>query len=224
LEVFMSTKTIVVLSALAIGGCSSDTGTGAKDLAMQGGADGGTNGSDGGNNNADLAMSNGGDGGARVPLNHRPDDGQCQAAAPPGTCQVQGAPGDCSKDADCINGKNGRCFESNGGALHCTCSYDTCTHDSDCTSQQTCACHGSAYLNGDNVCVPGNCHVDANCPGSYCSPSYETSGCGGLAGYYCHTAGDTCIDDTDCGNNGIKVCAYSATDKKWECAMRMFCP
>ncbi len=222
----MSTRTICLLSfAVAIAGCSSDTGSGgAKDLAMNnGGGDGATNGSDGGGNNPDLAMSNGRDGGGpRVPLNHRPNDEQCQQTAPPGSCQIQGAPGDCNKDADCTNGTNGRCIESNGGAINCHCSYDTCTHDSDCQGQ-TCACHGSAYLGAGNTCVPGNCHTDGDCPGSYCSPSFDTGSCGGLSGYYCHTAGDTCIDDTDCGNVG-KVCAYSTTDKKWECAMRMFCP
>jgi hypothetical protein len=94
----------------------------------------------------------------------------------------------------------------------------------DC-SGATCACHGSAYLSGGNTCVQGNCRVDSDCgSGGYCSPSFNTMSCGGLAGYYCHTPLDKCIDDSDCSSNGLTVCAYSATASQWQCTMRLFCP
>ena len=134
-----------------------------------------------------------------------------------------GQPGMCSSDSQCTAGSNGRCVESGGGVLFCSCTYDTCQHDSDCTGA-TCACHGSAYTyNQGNTCVGGDCHVDANCgPGGYCSPSYNTMGCGGLAGYYCHTPNDQCIDDADCGSSG-NVCVYVTSTSRWQCAMAPLC-
>jgi hypothetical protein len=77
---------------------------------------------------------------------------------------------------------------------------------------------------GGSKCVSGNCHIDANCgPGGYCSPSYGTQGCGGLAGYYCHTPTDQCIDDTDCTDGGYSVCAYSSATNRWECQLEVLC-
>ena len=100
-------------------------------------------------------------------------------------------------------------------------------HDTDCKAGNTCACHGSPYLGGQgNGCVPGNCRVDADCgAGEYCSPSYDPSSCGGLAGYYCHTAQDVCLDDSDCssGPNGPQVCIYSTTSSHWECHVQLLC-
>jgi hypothetical protein len=161
----------------------------------------------------------------RVPLNHRPDDTACSAPAPPGDCTF--AFGSCATDATCTAGTNGRCIMTTGGAVTCRCTYDTCTHDTDCPTGQTCACHGTAYTNGDgNTCTMGNCRVDSDCGvGGYCSPSHAQLGCGGIAGYYCHTAGDTCIDDSDClSGTGIQVCAYSTTLLHWACTVELLCP
>jgi hypothetical protein len=103
-------------------------------------------------------------------------------------------------------------------------------HDTDCPGGQTCACHGSSYTDGHgNTCVKGNCRVDADCgAGGYCSPSSLTALCGdSLAGYYCHTAGDLCIDDSDCpasrSSPGAPGCMYSTTDSRWECDQRPEC-
>jgi hypothetical protein len=99
-------------------------------------------------------------------------------------------------------------------------------HDTDCASGQVCACHGSAYMFGlGNTCSPGNCRVDADCgAGGFCSPSYDPSACGSLAGYYCHTPADQCIDDSDCpGQAGLSVCVYSSTAGHWECAQMALC-
>lgn len=135
-----------------------------------------------------------------------------------------GVPGMCSSDSQCTSGVDGRCVISGGGALYCSCTYDTCMHDTDCPTGQTCACHGSAYVGGDgNSCVPGNCRVDADCgAGGYCSPSFSLMGCGGLAGYYCHTPKDACINDSDCGAND-NVCVYDAAAGYWECKMALLC-
>jgi hypothetical protein len=180
----------------------------------------------------------------QIPLNHRPTDAQCSTPAAPGTCEVtlpegisMSGPGGCTTDGDCAAGINGRCVNSNSGALFCACTYDTCMHDTDCPNGQTCACHGSPYTDLGNTCVSGNCRVDADCgAGGYCSPSPALRGCGDdlLAGYYCHTAGDLCIDDSDCTTTntvntnpdmvpGLPVCAYSTTDTRWECFFTGVC-
>jgi hypothetical protein len=47
----------------------------------------------------------------------------------------------------------------------------------------------------------------------------------GLLGYFCHTAKDQCIDDSDCATmNGLQVCSYSKTSGIWQCTARILCP
>jgi hypothetical protein len=131
----------------------------------------------------------------------------------------------CEMDSQCTSGTNGRCIQAVGPIEDCECTYDSCVHDTDCPTGDTCACHGSPYTYGEgNTCVQGNCRVDSDCgPGGYCSPSYDTMSCGGLLGYYCHTANDQCIDDTDCGSaNSDNVCVYSGSE--WQCGMEQLCP
>jgi hypothetical protein len=130
----------------------------------------------------------------------------------------------CSGDSQCTAGTNGRCVESGGGVLYCACTYDTCSGDAACPTGQTCACHGSPYDNGGNTCVSGNCRVDSDCEGGagYCSPAYATMGCGGLAGYYCHTPQDQCVNDGDCGSGGY-VCTYATSSARWTCQQQLLC-
>jgi hypothetical protein len=163
----------------------------------------------------------------RVPTYHRPDDSQCSQPAAAGDCMISGGATPCGSDSQCTSGTNGRCVESSGGAITCLCTYDTCRGDTDCPTGDLCACHGSPYTGHDgNTCIAGNCRVDSDCgSGGYCSPSHGTTGCGGLSGYYCHTAADTCLDDTDCtGASGDDVCAWSANDVHWECEPQELCP
>jgi hypothetical protein len=134
----------------------------------------------------------------------------------------------CNSDSSCTDGgPSGRCVESGGGIAYCGCTYDTCADDAACTKGSTCACHGSPYTLGQgNTCMPGNCRVDADCGGGggYCSPAYNVNSCGGLAGYYCHTPTDLCVDDSDCGtSNGPQVCTYSTTTTRWECHVQELC-
>jgi hypothetical protein len=73
---------------------------------------------------------------------------------------------------------------------------------------------------GFNICLTGNCRVDADCgPGGFCSPTWDLA-CGqsnGVVGYYCHTPRDTCVDDIDCVD-GTKAgyCAWSVD--RWRCS------
>jgi hypothetical protein len=158
-----------------------------------------------------------------VPLNHRPNDDQCLQPAAPGNCQGGQGGQQCNSDTQCTSGADGRCVESGGGVLFCSCTYDTCADDAACPTGQTCACHGSPYVGGQgNTCVPGNCRVDSDCgAGGYCSPAFSNMGCGGLAGYYCHTPQDQCVNDTDCG--GGYACGYSTSAAHWVCQQELLC-
>jgi hypothetical protein len=176
-----------------------------------------------------VGTPSGGDAG-RVPVNHRPSDAQCATSAPPGDCAGPGPmPGGCLSDGNCTAGTNGRCLHPGGGpAADCFCTYDMCMQDTNCPIGQTCACHGSPYTAGaGNTCIQGNCRIDADCgAGGYCSPSSLSTACGdSLAGYYCHTAGDLCLNDSDCPSTGpdIPVCVYSTADHRWECSQVSLC-
>lgn len=165
-----------------------------------------------------------------MPVNHRPSDAQCSGPAAGGDCASPGPPpGGCTSDSVCTGGTNGRCINHGGGpAADCYCTYDACVHDADCPGGQTCACHGAPYTDSaGNTCVAGNCRIDTDCgAGGYCSPSARPALCGdSLAGYYCHTAGDQCVDDTDCGASGpnFAACEYSTTDSRWECQQLPVC-
>jgi hypothetical protein len=163
------------------------------------------------------------DGGGRVPAQHRPSDSQCGQPAPAGNCTLQQST--CTTDGQCTSGTNGRCVQSTHGAQLCSCTYDACAKDTDCPSGKLCVCHGSAFTSGaGNTCIEGNCRVDADCgAGSYCSPSHGTTGCGAVTGYYCHTAADTCLDDSDCGGS-TRVCGWSPGDNHWKCQQEQLCP
>jgi hypothetical protein len=196
----------------------------------------------------------------QTPVNHRPSDAQCpsqRGAAPPfcagGTCTSQPYPYDaygltsCYSDSQCTAGVNGRCFPGEGMVSAGGCSYDECFADSGCGARTPCICRSSSTDNSANVCdVGGNCAVDSDCgPGGYCSPSMETcystnpeaevegSNYGGPNPYYCHTASDLCINDSDCATLDAGTattsscpqytpCAYNAQDNRWECT-QLFC-
>ncbi len=156
------------------------------------------------------------------------DAGACQPRADCPDCRAEcvdcgdGTPrcvsgyGECLSDAECTAGVNGRC-DDNRGDFFCT--YDTCFADSTCTSGGPCACEGESGSPG-NTCLPGNCQTDADCGGGYCSPTF--GGCGtysGVIAYYCHTAGDTCVDDGDCVDamQGAGYCMYGPEQGRWSC-------
>jgi len=175
-----------------------------------------------------------------VPLNHRPNDSQCATVPDAGDCQFPGDEGigSCGTqsgsgsgigpggdtDTQCTMGMNGRCIPLIGPA-GCSCTYDTCTGDSDCMAGQLCACHGGAYAEGQgNTCMPGNCRVDSDCgTNGYCSPT-AGGGCGGVSGYYCHTPQDQCVNDTDCGGqSGFSSCQWSSGQDRWTCQTVFAC-
>ena len=212
------------------GASSSGSSSGGSSSSSGGSSSGGSSSSSGASSSSSGSSSGGsssGPDGGRVPLNHRTDDSACSQPAAPGDCSIGEGDGECAADNACTAGTDGRCVQNNGGAIFCTCTYDTCTHDADCAAGQTCACHGSTYTYGDgNTCIAGNCRVDADCgAGNYCSPADNVNSCGSLLGYFCHTPQDTCIDDSDCTNSssGPQVCTYSSTAGHWQCKVQGLC-
>jgi hypothetical protein len=148
---------------------------------------------------------------SREPEEHRPREVKC-GKRPPGAGGIPASSfGDCETDADCTSGFNGRCVQERG----MYCSYDDCFADDDCESGAVCLC-GDAEGTG-NSCSEAGCRVDADCPGSWCSPTFGT--CGGYSGvvaYACHTAADECVDDADC--DGLwGYCWYSPMAARWVC-------
>jgi hypothetical protein len=169
-----------------------------------------------------------------VPVVHRPSGSVCPSQRGAGTvCTIPpdtfAAGSNCSSDADCTAGANGRCIDYNGPIPTCypnTCSYDTCFSDSDCPKDQPCLCRGSADSNVANTCkAGGNCAIDSDCgPGGECSPGSTQYWCG-VPGYFCHTAQDTCVNDSDCPANAsghAQECDYDVQAGYFACAV--ICP
>jgi hypothetical protein len=63
----------------------------------------------------------------------------------------------------------------------------------------------TALCDGTSKCYAGQAEVPCSC-GDACGH-----------GYFCHTPRDTCIDDSDCGNQG--VCNYDTVNKMWSCSL-----
>jgi hypothetical protein len=148
---------------------------------------------------------------------HRPQTEACPTTRAPGV--EPAIVGACKADADCTQGKNGRC--TFGPAISSVCSYDECAKDSDCASG-VCVCRLETYA-GANVCFRGNCVTDADCGAKgYCSPSGPelTNNCRsnvppGSFGYFCRTSRDQCQSTVDCGETG--TCLFSVDANRWEC-------
>jgi len=131
---------------------------------------------------------------------------------------ADGGPIACTVDADC---------QEAGIGLYCrkgACSPDACLVDGDCPTGEACGC--SNMFRGNiaqaNRCVMSSCRVDADCgPGGVCSPSFSAR-CGGLAGFYCHSAADSCQTDTDCCGS-TPQCRYQPTLGHWACQAIVVC-
>ncbi len=206
------------------GGCSSGGGS-------SGSSSGSASGSSSGSSSGGSSTSSSGGGGAdagRIPVNHRTGDSPCSMPSPAGQCSAGSGGGQCTTDSACTQGMNGRCVPS-GPIPGCICTYDICQHDTDCGAGSACACHGTAELGTwGNSCVRGNCRVDADCgPAGYCSPSPAASCVPTVAGYYCHTPSDPCVNDADCpmdsANPGSPACAYSTSSGTWQCISVPLC-
>jgi len=224
----------------AVGGDAGGDSTGSSGSSSggSGSSSGASSSSSGGSSSSGASSGSSGGGsssGGVPPLNHRPNDSQCLGPAPNGMCQPgDGGTDSCTLDSQCADaGVNGRCIQNiggpgggPGGQVACSCTSDTCADDSACPTGQTCSCHGSSYADGaGNHCVPGNCRVDSDCgPGGWCSPTVSLSSCGRVAGYYCHTPKDQCVNDSDCPDGGSSLaCGYDTTTGHWSCLLNGGC-
>jgi hypothetical protein len=173
---------------------------------------------------AGTTSSTAGTGGAapgKMPMNHRASAAPCAAARPPVDIGTPG--GKCLKDVECTDGLNGRCVAYLGKPSFC--SYDACTADKDCGSASVCDCRNGPSFDA-NACFHGNCQVDADCGANgWCSPSAVNIGADcntgvqpGSYGYFCHTAGDECVDDADCPSTmGQGACLLQPDKAIWAC-------
>jgi Cys-rich repeat protein len=161
-----------------------------------------------------------------APPEHRPTGASCDTTRPPGIDTDAGAadsgiPTGCTSDADCTQGKNGRCSPPLHNGVGNRCTYDECFVDDDCGAGKACLCGTSlGTTRSPSTCLPANCRSDADCgAGESCSPTLDTS-CGpydGIQGFYCHTPGDSCTSDAQCTMpNGY--CAWQPMLGKWACA------
>jgi hypothetical protein len=202
----------LVFAAVACGGTSAGPIPGTTDSRSDSGTG---NGSGTGNDGSSSAAS----GGSRAPKLHRPSPIACShdRAAGDAVAEIQSA--SCYQDTACTTGANGRCLVSKYAERTNSCSYDTCYADVDCGPLQVCSCRTPGE-NAPNVCLnTGNCVVDADCgAGAYCSHSQQFANTFFDDAYYCHTATDTCLDDSDCANTGPHVCAYDPSSHHWACA------
>jgi hypothetical protein len=197
-----STSRAMLLVALIVSGCSGNS------LGVGGGGSGGSAGGGGGV-------------GGGIPTMHRPVPMTCPPVV--GNCPARttdmGTMG-CASDQDCTTSPHGHCDVMFNG---CSCDYDTCLGDSDCPANNICAC-ASPRGEPANVCVPGNCRVDADCgPGGYCSLSLGM-GCIGrlpVQGAFCHSKADTCTNDADCmsSTGGFNYCQWHPELGHWACTM-----
>jgi hypothetical protein len=232
----------LAISVLSIAGCGdsaggpSDAGVGGPSLDGAGGR-----GDDGQMADADEPLDARTDGddvradgpktvAAHVPLLHRASATTCSQPRPAGSahsCYGYPDAGGCRADQDCTAGANGRCVCGISPAVAANaarCSYDDCASDGDCNGG-VCDCRESpAHITWgtQTVCLGGNCKTDSDCGSDgYCSPS-PIPGCGGQSwhGYYCHTPGDQCIDDSDC-NEANAYCAYDPSSSRWVCSTGM---
>lgn len=155
------------------------------------------------------------EGATSSPLVSRPQAVACAATNFIGG--VDGGPMACTVDADC---------QEAGIGIYCrkgACSPDACLVDGDCPTGEACGCsnmfHGN--ISQANRCVMSSCRVDADCgAGGVCSPSFSAR-CGGLAGYYCHSAADSCHTDADCCKS--TQCRYQPTLGHWACQAIVVC-
>jgi hypothetical protein len=212
-------RTLVSIGALVVFAVPACSG-GVAGVA----ADGGTP-SDGGTGNDGAAPPPG-----SPPQFHRPAPTACSKDRLPGLNPDGGAadagPYQCTSDVQCTAGTNGRCTTS--GRIGPQCSYDQCFADSDCPANTVCECGASTTGGraGANTCLKGNCRVDSDCgAGGYCSPSAAEScaNMSGTVGYYCHTASDTCKNDSDCNDAGPNgggpgFCTYHSESGAWACS------
>ena len=175
----------------------------------------------------------------RAPLSHRDAAVACSREpsadagfyCPDSSSPLPGNP--CVEDSDCTASPNGLCLcaqylvwpdsGTGPGTLYneTACSYDGCFADSDCAPRVPCECRGPGISGTPNMCLPAShCAIDSDCPPpGFCSPSFVPNQTPDI-GFFCHTAGDMCIDAVDCplpNSPAVRVCRFDAPSGIWRC-------
>jgi hypothetical protein len=186
----------------------------------------------------------------RAPKKHRAAGSSCPRERSPGSAlgSCGAALLHCSSDSECTAGMNGRCVLATAGpGCDSNCSYDGCFSDSNCPSNQPCACRSSASSDVPNTCMTGgNCRVDADCgAGGYCSPSQTDFACSCPStalceptkpgeGCFVNNVQVSCLCGDSCGHGYFchtptdtctddsdcsdGTCSYDRTKDRWSCA------
>lgn len=154
-----------------------------------------------------------------APGHHRPAAVECDNVRSDAPSHAEPEFADCVNHDECTAGANGRCVGNSHDGWYCT--YDECFNDSECPGS-ICGCD-AGFRSDHNICFrEGNCIIDADCGDSgYCSPSFGDCGnYSGVVGYFCHTSGDECLNDSDCGTDEPwgAYCAYNKVAGKWVCS------
>jgi len=150
---------------------------------------------------------------------HRHVAAQCDADYEPWTCDTCGP---CPEDEVC--------HKTPGGSCAC---QRLCGGDADCLDAETCACAfrappevsygGYGFVSSIPRCRPGDCRTDADCEGGRCGVSVGV--CGGIEGFWCHTAEDECEGPEQCTAMDplLQRCAFDKDDGRWVCAGYALC-
>jgi hypothetical protein len=95
-----------------------------------------------------------------------------------------------------------------------------CTTDSDCRSDELCACVGGILAGFEQglpsgICLPATCRQDSDCgPDFLCVAAFEQSDCVAVPhAFHCQSAADECTDDFDCGADD---CTFDGTRYRCE--------
>jgi hypothetical protein len=135
-------------------------------------------------------------------------------AADPGLDGVEACQGDedfasCSTDAECTEGRFGKCAHRNDydgeGGTGCGCVY-ACETDADCVDGRACIPDGIVETGKDySTCIRASCETDADCDSSECGLSSWNDGCGWSPSLSCRVLDDDCRVDSDCDDRASCV-------------------
>ena len=132
---------------------------------------------------------------------------------------------ECSSHDECTAGFNGRCVSSMESGL-CSCAYDQCFSDLECSSTSLCRC-AEQYpfeLNTNNTCISASCHTDADCSTGLClgTPFFCGAAAPGETLYITHFAcaseNDECRNHETCFCDGSPQRCHPDDDGAWVCS------
>ena len=109
----------------------------------------------------------------------------------------------CATHDACTAAPGGRC-RLVAGEGNCSCGYDECQVDEDCSASAVCACGevGSGRDTPVNRCVRADCRLDSDCPSGLCLASVGAESCtppdAYVESFACATEADTCRNDDAC--------------------------